>query len=63
MAGIKMFIIFSWGSNNLTNYGKRHFKLFTNCHVSWDILYLHTYSESQIYEYIARVYYNVVLHV
>ena len=26
-------------SNSLTNYGRRHFKLFTNCHVSWDTLY------------------------
>ena len=36
MADIEMFIFFSWGSNNLTNYGRRHFKVFTNCHVSWD---------------------------
>ena len=27
MAGMKIFILFSWGSNNLTNYGRRHFKL------------------------------------
>ena len=25
-------------SNNLSSYGRRHFKLFTNCHVSWDTL-------------------------
>ena len=25
-------------SNNYTNNGRRHFKLFTNCHVSWDTL-------------------------
>ena len=24
--------------NILSNYGRRHFKLFTNCHVSWGIL-------------------------
>ena len=36
MADIENFIFFSWGSNNLTNYGRRHFKVFTNCHVSWD---------------------------
>ena len=24
---------------NLTNYGRRHLKLFTNCHVSCDTLY------------------------
>ena len=23
----------------LKNYGRRHFKLFTNCYVSWDTLY------------------------
>jgi len=27
-------------SNNLTNHGRRHFKLFTKCHVSWDTLYI-----------------------
>ena len=27
-------------SNILSNYGRRHFKLFTDCHVSWDTLYL-----------------------
>ena len=25
--------------NNLTNYERRHFKLFTKCLVSWDTLY------------------------
>ena len=32
---------FSLVSNNLTNFEieRRHFKLFTNCHVSWDTLY------------------------
>ena len=29
-------------SNHLTNYGRRHFKLFTYCHVLWDTLY-HSY--------------------
>ena len=33
------FLLFSLVSNNLTNYERRHFKLFTNCHVSWDTLY------------------------
>ena len=32
---MKIFTVFSWGLNNLTNYGRRHFKLFTNCHVSF----------------------------
>ena len=26
----------SFVSNNLSNFGREHFKLFTNCHVSWD---------------------------
>jgi len=26
--------------NILANYGRRHSKLLTNCHVSWDTLYL-----------------------
>ena len=33
-----MFIIIFLVSNNLTNYGRRHFKIFSNCHVSWDTL-------------------------
>ena len=33
-------------SDNLTSYGRRHFKLFTNCHVSWDTLYI----KKNIYE-------------
>ena len=36
MSAIKYFLLFSLVSNNLTNYGRRHFKLFTNCHVSWE---------------------------
>ena len=32
-------LLVSLVSNNLSNYGRRHFKLFTNCHVSWDTLY------------------------
>ena len=32
-------LLVSLASNNLSNYGRRHFKLFTNCHVSWDTLY------------------------
>ena len=32
--------------NNLTNYGRRHSKLFTNCHVSWDTLYNRTSSRA-----------------
>ena len=38
--GIQFTLSFSLISNNLTNYGRRHFKLFTNCHVLWDTLYL-----------------------
>ena len=32
-------LLFSFVSKNLTNYGRRHLKLFTNCRVSWDTLY------------------------
>ena len=35
-----VFLLFSFVLKNLTNYGRRHLKLFTNCHVSWDTLYL-----------------------
>ena len=34
-----MFIIILFGIKQLKNYGRRHFKIFTNCHVSWDTLY------------------------
>ena len=34
-----MFLV-SLLSNNFSNYGRRHFKLFTNCHVSWNTLYI-----------------------
>ena len=33
-------LLVSLVSNNLSNYKRRHFKLFTTCHVSWDTLYL-----------------------
>ena len=36
--GIQCFSSISLISNNLTNNGRRHFKLFANCHVSWDTL-------------------------
>ena len=36
--GIQYFSSFSLISNKLTNYGRRHFKLFINCHVLWDTL-------------------------
>ena len=36
---IKCLLLFSLVSNNLANYGRRHFKIFSNCHVSWDTLY------------------------
>ena len=39
MTPIQYFLLFSFVSNNLTNYERRHFKPFTNCHVSWDTLY------------------------
>ena len=37
---VKSILLVSSVSNILSNYGRRHFKLFTNCHVSWDTLYL-----------------------
>ena len=33
-------LLVSLVSNNLSNYGRRHFKLFTNCLVLWDTLYM-----------------------
>ena len=36
MIAMLYFLLFSFLSKNLTNYGRRHLKLFTNCHVSWD---------------------------
>ena len=34
-------LLISLVSNSLSNHGKRHFKLFNNCYVSWDTLYMH----------------------
>ena len=42
-------LLFSLVSNNLKNYGRRHFKLFTYCHVSWDTLYLNTQKHVEKY--------------
>jgi len=39
MDAIKYLLLFFLETNNLTYYERRHFKLFTNCHVSWDTLY------------------------
>jgi len=36
MTTMKYFLLISLLSNNLTNCGRRHFKLFTNYNVSWD---------------------------
>ena len=36
-----IFVLFSlYLSNNFTNGGRRHFKLFKTCNVSWDTLYV-----------------------
>ena len=40
MTAMLYFLLFSFVSKNLTNYRRRHLKLFTNCHVSWDTLYI-----------------------
>ena len=34
-----MFIIILYGIINLNNYGRRHFKIFTNFHIFWDTLW------------------------
>ena len=36
MTAMFYLLLFSFVSKNLTNYGRRHLKLFTNCRVSWD---------------------------
>ena len=40
MTAMLYFLLFSFVSKNLTNYERRHLKLFTNYHVSWDTLHL-----------------------
>ena len=40
MTPIQYVLSFSLVSNNFRNYGRIHFKPFTNCHVSWDTLYV-----------------------
>ena len=51
---------FSLVSNNLKNYGRRHFKIFSNFHVLWDTLYnrwqrrICTHSV-QLYSYVTSV--------
>ena len=42
MTAMFYLLLFSFVSKNLTNYGRRHLKLFTNCHVSWDTMYIIT---------------------
>ena len=49
MTAMFYFSLFSFVSQNLTNYGRRHLKLFTNCHVSWDTLYVHLWEVLQMY--------------
>ena len=41
MDAIKHLLLFSLVINNLTYYGRRHLKLFVNCYVSWDTLYVY----------------------
>ena len=40
MDAIKYLLLFSLARNNLTYYERRHFKLFNNCHVSWETYYV-----------------------
>ena len=35
----KKFYYSVWYQTTYYYFGRRHFKLFTNCHVSWDTLY------------------------
>ena len=51
-------LLFSFVSKNLTNYGRRHLKLFTNCHVSWDTLY-HIVSREVFYNF--NVIFGIIL--
>ena len=37
-----------WYQTTLKNYGRRHFKIFTNCHVSWDTLYYHKKCQKKV---------------
>ena len=37
MTSMLYYLLFSFVSKNVTYYGRRHLKLFTNCHVSWDM--------------------------
>ena len=48
----KYFLLFSLVSNKIKNYWRRHFKIFTNCHVSWDTLYLIEHTISYFNEYL-----------
>ena len=40
ISAIKYSLLVSLVLNKLTNYGRRHFKQFTNCHVLWDTLFI-----------------------
>ena len=40
MDAMKYLLLFSLATNNLIYYGKGHFKLFTNCHVKKNNLYV-----------------------
>ena len=51
------FLLFSFVSKDLTIYERRHLRLFTNCHVSWDTLYLTTI---QLYQ-IPGLYFTTIL--
>ena len=40
MDAIRYLLLFFLATKNLKYYRRRHFKLFTNCHVLWDTLYV-----------------------
>ena len=46
MTTIQYFLLFSFISNNLTNYGRRHLTHSYKVSCFWDTLYVNTYFES-----------------
>ena len=49
-----MILLLIFGIKQLNKLWKRHSKLFTNCHISWDTLYVHCY-EDDIFRKLERI--------
>ena len=47
ITAIKYFLLSFFDIKDLTNYGRKHFILFINCHDSWDTLYIDKYRRYQ----------------